>query len=83
MSVDNYRLLLQEDYPDGTFYKKVVKVTNSSDFVYKLQKTQIKARDGAEGLYKYLVNCYENKFCECLADKVLITAMDNIKEYNK
>lgn len=80
-NIGNNTLLLQEDFENGTFRKKAIKISESVEFCYQIQKTQIKARDGAKGLYSYLVNCYENRFCEGLADKVLREAMDNVKEF--
>lgn len=38
-----------------------VKVNPDSDFVYNLQKTQIKASGGAVGLFRFLENIAENK----------------------
>lgn len=39
---------------------KIIKVKPDSDFVYSLQKTQIKAIGGARGLFRFLENIAEN-----------------------
>ena len=41
--------------PDGVF-KKSVRVVPDGEFTYKLQKTQIRAIDGASGLKRFLDN---------------------------
>ncbi len=74
-------LLVQVDYPDGSFTKKCVKVDPDNEFTFKIMKTKIKAVDGAAGLYNFLVNCYEKNFMVCNANKVLYHAAFTVREY--
>lgn len=50
---------------------KTVRVVEDSEFVYKLQKTQIKAREGAEGLFKFVDDELARCSASCMAWKVL------------
>lgn len=50
---------------------KTVKVVRDSELVYRLQKTQVKAIDGAEGLFNYLDRELFESPSSCLAWKVL------------
>lgn len=54
---------------DGHY--RSIKVVDDSEFVYKLQKTQIRARGGAEGLYNWMVRTLEKDFAICFVYKVL------------
>lgn len=47
-----------------------IKVYDNSEFVYKLQKTRILARGGAEGLYKWMKTEIEEYFAVCLVHKI-------------
>lgn len=59
---------------------KVVKVVPCMDYVYKLQKTQIKAIDGAAGLFTFLDDELSGKgACMCLAWKILDYIMEVMK----
>ena len=46
---------------DFTRYYKVVPDKNR-EYTYRIQKTQIKAADGIEGLYKHFQECIESDF---------------------
>lgn len=74
-------LIIQEDLPGGGFIKKNIKVIDTPEYTYKIQKTQISAAGGAAGLYKFLSDCYKNNFMVCVADKILTAAADTVKEY--
>ncbi len=39
-------------------YKKY-KIKNDFEFTWKLQKTQIRANDGVEGFYRYIIRCMD------------------------
>lgn len=56
-------------YRDGVV--KTVRIVEDSEFVYKLQKTQVKARDGAEGLFKFVDDELARCSASCMAWKVL------------
>lgn len=72
--------IIQETFSDGSFTKKNIKIVDDPEYVYKIQKTHIKARGAAAGLYDYIVNCFENDFCASIATNILINAFDNVKE---
>ena len=59
---------------------KTVKVVPCTDYVYKLQKTQIQAIDGAAGLFEFLDSELSGKgACMSLAWKVLDHIMETMK----
>lgn len=63
---DNYHITVSRN---GVV--KTVKVITDSEFVYKLQKTQIKARGGAKGLFEFIDKALFEDFMASLAWKVL------------
>ena len=63
---------------DGKY--KTVRVIECSDYVYKLQKTQIKAIGGATGLFKFIDDHLSEKFAECWAYTIMDHAIDVMKE---
>ncbi len=69
-------LVVQVTRPDGSFTKKTVRIVPDTEFIYKLQQTQIRAIDGAEGLKKYLD---KNSF-DCFTSKVYKWIIDSMKE---
>lgn len=48
-----------------------MKVKHNSTFTYNLLSKPIEARDGAFGLFDYIVRCRDEQFMECLAKKVI------------
>lgn len=50
---------------------KTVKVVEDREFVYKLQKTQVKAIDGANGLFNFIDKALFECFMDSMAWKVL------------
>lgn len=50
-----------------------------SEYVYKLMKTKIKARDGASGLFEFMDKALTEKFMDCHAWRILDYIMDNMK----
>lgn len=59
-SVDDVKIVF-EDENHISVNSKPVKVVKDNAYIFKLQKTQIKANDGARGLFRYLENIAENK----------------------
>lgn len=66
---------------DGKY--KTVKVIECSDFVYKLQKTQIKAIGGATGLFEFLDKHLTENFATCWAYQIMDHVIDVMKEAEK
>lgn len=61
--------------------KKWVKVEDDRGFTYKLMKTKIKAREGAEGLFHFI--CENTKVGDlffCHTTKILTWAFDVMRE---
>lgn len=59
---------------------KVFKVKNDSEYVYKIQKTQIKAKNGALGIVKHFYECLENDFAvNAWVIEPLKTIYNNVK----
>lgn len=52
-----------------------VKVISNPNFVFKLNKKSISAKDGATGLFNYLDRCLYEHFCECYAWRVIDYAL--------
>ena len=48
-----------------------IKIIDDSDYVFKLQKTQIRARGGAAGLFTFIDDCLSEKFGESWAWKII------------
>ena len=66
-------------WPD--FQKKVLKVVPDWEYAYKLQKTQIRAQGGAEGLYNFIRdNCHKTDLFYCMIEKLIEYAMDEMRE---
>jgi hypothetical protein len=63
---------------NGTDFK-TVKVVDDFDVIYKLQKTQIRAKNGANGLFEYIDETLSGTSAHCLAWKVLNWIMDEMK----
>jgi len=57
---------------------KTMKVKFDWDYTFKLQKTQIKARDGGKGLEKFMRDCAEGRFpAECFVSKICGWVVEN------
>lgn len=75
------KLIIQDNSkPAGQPCKKVVKVEPDYEYTYKVLKTKIKAQGGAQGLYNFMVEAYEQNFMNCMANAVLRAAINNVKE---
>ena len=74
-----YLIVEKADRNGKHIYKKNIKIKDSDDYIYSIKKTQINAIGGADGLYKFLVDTFNENFAVCLAENVL-RACDNIKE---
>lgn len=62
------------------FEKKILKVVPDFEYCYKLQKTQIRARGGAEGLYNFIKKETESDPVSFFARKIVEYAMDEMRE---
>lgn len=63
---------------------RTVKVLDSIDYRYKLKKNCIEARDGANGIYKFISDCFDENFNRVSALKILnhiIDSMIDTKEW--
>lgn len=65
-------------YPD--FEKKIVKVVPDFAYCYKLMKTQIRAQDGAAGLYKFIERETRDGAPSFFAKKIVSWIMDEMRE---
>lgn len=65
-------------WPD--FQKKVLKVVPDWEYAYKLQKTQIRAREGAAGLYKFIQDETKDGAQSCFVRRIVEYAMDEMRE---
>jgi len=75
-----YSFLVQQEFPDGTFKKKVVAVEPDSEYSFKLLKTKIKANDGAEGLYRFITTACRDNVMMDYVYKILSWVMNSMKE---
>lgn len=56
--------------------KKLIRVKEDREFTYKLQKTQVKAREGADGLAHFM----DDEFWRDTTVKILNFMIDDMKE---
>jgi len=65
-SDDNRLFCLQDnEAAAGAKCKYWIKVKEDHEFTYKIQKTQIKANNGAAGLVDFIQEAYTLNYCEC------------------
>ena len=57
---------------------RTVKVLDCIDYRYKLKESCIEARDGANGIYKFISDCFDENFNRVLALKILNHIIDNM-----
>lgn len=62
------------------FEKKAFRVVPDFEYCYKLQKTQIRARGGAEGLYNFIKKEIEENEASVFARRIVEYAMDEMRE---
>lgn len=60
-----------DDIPIGKPCKFWVKVKPDKEFTYKIQKTQIKAKGGAAGLFEFFKWCYREEILESAANIII------------
>lgn len=65
-------------WPD--FEKKIFRVVPDTEFCYKLQKTQIRAQGGAEGLYNFLKSETADGKQSCFARRIVEFAFNEMRE---
>lgn len=76
------KAVLFETFDNGEHKKKLVKFEYDNDGnLYALQKTQIKFDNAAHGFIAFVERCYKAHFMEDLAKKVILYAVDQVKEY--
>lgn len=65
----------------GTKCKYWIKTKPDSEYVYKIQKTQIKAKGSAAGLVDFIKECYEKDFCQCSVNNIIKAILEGqVKE---
>lgn len=67
---DNF-ILCDDNAPAGQKCKYTVKVKPDNEYTFKVQKTQIKAINGAEGLVNYIERCYKDGIMECYVNTII------------
>ena len=65
-------------WPD--FEKKIFRVVPDLEYCYKLQKTQFRAIDGAEGLYNFLKSETADGKQSCFARRIVEYAFNELRE---
>jgi len=69
-------LMIQKDNA-----KHFYKVVGDFEYTYKIQKTQIKAQGGLNGLYKHFQDCIEHDFAvACWVINPINQILKNVKE---
>lgn len=65
----------------GKEFTHFFKITADNDYVYKIQKTQVKAAGGAHGLEKHFKECADNNFAvHAWFISVVDSIIENVKE---
>lgn len=71
---------IEKTYPDNSFIRRWYKVVDDYEFTYKIQKTQIRAARGANGLLEHFEWCIEKNFAiGCWVVDALNNILDNVK----
>ena len=81
-TMNNNSIIVQKitpQYKKGDVIKKVFKVENCDDFVYKVMKTKIKAIGGAEGFVDWMQKCKDENIMTCYVTNALNFAWDKMK----
>lgn len=74
-------LVAEREFPGGGFQKKCVRVDDSSECVYELMKTKIKAVGGSCGLLRFLEECESSRdFCGAFRSKVYKYIFEEMRE---
>lgn len=76
-----HNMIVEQDFPDGTFKKKVVRVEDAPGVAFDLKKTKINAAGGSAGLVKFLSKC--KLFCDfggAWNSKIFNWIMNDMKE---
>lgn len=83
-SDNNTLFCLQDnDAPAGAKCKYWIKVKDDSKFTYKVQKTQIRAKDGAAGLVDFIQEAYTSNIMESLVNAIINAILTgSVKEAN-
>ena len=82
----DYEIIYNDEYSltfgRNGIYKNVKIVDDKSRiYTYKVQKTQIKAINGAEGLYKFMKGGADGDCFICPVVCIIDHVIDNMKEY--
>lgn len=76
------RLCIEKVYEDHSFVRNWYTVVEDSEFVFKILKTRIRAKGGAEGLYKHFKECIDDNFAiECWVIDPLNNILTKVKPY--
>lgn len=68
------------NYTGGESVKKIIRVDEDIEFVFKLQKTKIRAAGGASGLVAWMTKRVEQNFAICFVEKILHWTWNEMKE---
>lgn len=80
----NNSIIIQKITPTtkkGDIIKKVIKVEDCDEYIFRVLKTKIKAIGGAEGLVNWMLQCQKENFMMCKVKQVLNYAWDEMKYY--
>ena len=69
--IGNKFCLCDDTTPAGLPCKTWIKVKPDHEFTFCIQKTQIKAKDGAKGLYDFIKECYQTNILETAVNKII------------
>ena len=82
-AIDNYFCLQDNTIPAGQKCKTWVKVKPDNKYTYCIQKTQIKAKDGAAGLVDFCKDAYTNGLFETGVNIIIKAILSGkVKEAN-
>ena len=70
-SIDNLLCVQEDDAAPGTPCKHWIKCVSDYKFCYKVQKTQIRAINGASGLVDFIKECYKNDILQCAVNIII------------
>lgn len=74
------KLCIEKTNEDNSFIRNWYKVVDDSEYSYKIQRTQIRAINGAKGLFKHFKRCIDEKFAiECWVVDPLENILKTVK----
>ena len=70
-TIDNLLCIQEDDAAPGAACKHWIKCVHDYEYCYKIQKTQIRAKNGAAGIVDFVKDCYKNDILQSAVNKII------------